>query len=54
RPYLERRFSVLFGHYEASSQEAVSWLIKVLENLNVALSLNFGSLDLSYLSLQSK
>ncbi|NEP16577.1 MAG: hypothetical protein F6J97_06670 [Leptolyngbya sp. SIO4C1] len=23
RPYLERRFSVLFGHYEASSQEAV-------------------------------
>jgi hypothetical protein len=49
KPYLERRFSILFNHYEAAAQEAVTWLVKVLENLNIALSLNFGSLDISHL-----
>ena len=44
KPYLEKQFAVLFKHYEASS-EAV-WLIESLENLNVALSLNFGTLNL--------
>ncbi|MEO0457770.1 MAG: hypothetical protein AAF152_14495 [Cyanobacteria bacterium P01_A01_bin.114] len=53
KPYLERRFSILFDHYESATQDTVKWLVRVLENLNVALSLNFGSLDLSYLSLQS-
>jgi hypothetical protein len=51
KPYLERRFSLLFSHYETTTQDTVSWLIKVLENLNVALSLNFGQLDLSHLPL---
>lgn len=48
RPYLERRFSILFNHYEASTRDTVIWLVNVLENLNIALSLNFGSLDLSH------
>lgn len=47
KPYLERRFSILFNHYEAATQESVLWLVKMFENLNVALSLTFGSVDLS-------
>ncbi len=53
RPFLERRFSILFNHYETASSEAVDWLIKVLENINIALSLNFGTLDLSHVEAQS-
>jgi len=47
RPYLERRFSILFSHYEVATQESVIWLVKMLENLNVALSITFGSVDIS-------
>lgn len=47
KPYLERCFSILFSHYEAAAQNSVGWLVKVLENLNVALSLTFGSIDIS-------
>ncbi|MBP0005780.1 MAG: hypothetical protein J7642_19025 [Cyanobacteria bacterium SBC] len=50
RPHLEKRFSILFEHYDQSTREAVEWLIKSLENLQVALSTNFGSVDLSILS----
>jgi hypothetical protein len=53
RPFLERRFSILFNHYETASSEAVDWLVKVLENINIALSLNFGTLDLSHVEAQS-
>lgn len=49
RPFLDRRFSILFNHYETASSEAVDWLVKVLENVNIALSINFGTLDLSHL-----
>lgn len=49
KPYLEKRFSILFNHYESFTQETVPWLIKSLENLHVALSLNFGKVDLSFL-----
>lgn len=48
KPYLERRLSVLFDHYESATRDTVSWLVQVLENLNLALSLNFGSVDLSH------
>lgn len=48
KPYLERRFSVLFSHYETSTQATVSWLVQILEILNVALSLNFGTLNVSH------
>ncbi|KPQ39058.1 MAG: hypothetical protein ACLFM4_12595 [Phormidium sp.] len=53
RPYLEKRFSILFDHYDQSTREAVRWLIESLENLQVALSTNFGSADLSILSRAS-
>lgn len=49
RPYLEKRFAILFNHYESSSQEAVRWLVKGLENLNLALSTNYGKIDLSFI-----
>jgi hypothetical protein len=46
-PYLERRFSILFSHYETYSQEAVEWLVSALETLNIALTTNFGKLNLT-------
>lgn len=49
KPYLERRFSILFNHYEAYSGDAVQWLVQALENLNLALTTNFGSINLSFL-----
>lgn len=49
RPYLERRFSALFSHYEASTQAQVAWLVNMFENLNIALSLNFGTVDFSHI-----
>ncbi|MGB3201217.1 MAG: hypothetical protein WBA99_09955 [Nodosilinea sp.] len=48
RPFLDRRFSILFNHYETASSETVAWLINMFENINIALSLNFGSVDLSH------
>ncbi|MFB2838566.1 hypothetical protein [Floridanema evergladense] len=50
KPYLEKRFSILFNHYESSIGDAVMWLIQCLENLNIALSIHFGGVDLSFLS----
>lgn len=49
KPFLDRRFSILFNHYETASSDAVDWLVKVLENVNIALSINLGTLDLSHL-----
>lgn len=49
KPYLEKRFSILFNHYESDIGDAVMWLIQCLENLNIALSIHFGAVDLSYL-----
>lgn len=50
KPYLEKRFSILFNHYELQPKEGVQWLIKGLENVNLALSTHFGSLDLSFMA----
>ncbi|MBI4782482.1 MAG: hypothetical protein HY785_14365 [Oscillatoriophycideae cyanobacterium NC_groundwater_1537_Pr4_S-0.65um_50_18] len=47
RPCLERRLSILFSHYEMSTREAVEWLVQALETLNVALTTNFGSMNLA-------
>lgn len=47
RFYLERKFSKLFSHYESCTRETVGWLVESLENLNVALSTNFGSVKLN-------
>jgi len=49
KPYLEKRFSILFSHYEGSPEQGVPWLVKSMENLHIALSTHFGSIDLSYL-----
>jgi hypothetical protein len=50
KPYLEKRFSILFDHYESHTGETIHWLVKGLENLNIAMSTHFGSLDLSFVS----
>ncbi len=50
KPYLEKRFSILFDHYETHTGDSINWLVKGLENLNIALSIHFGSLDLSFMS----
>ncbi len=50
KPYLEKRFSILFNHYESSTRDGVPWLITSLENLNVAFSIHFGSADVSCLN----
>lgn len=50
KPHLEKRFSILFGHYEASKREAVQWLVQAMEHLNLALSTNFSTLDLAFIS----
>ena len=49
KAYLEKRLAILFGHYEFSTREGVVWLVQALENLNLALSTNFGNLDVSFL-----
>ncbi|NEQ76572.1 MAG: hypothetical protein F6K23_28185 [Okeania sp. SIO2C9] len=50
KPNLEKRFALLFKHYEFSTQKKVQWLVKVLENMQIALSTNFGRIDLSFLN----
>ncbi len=46
KPYLEQRFSILFNHYQGSTSGKVWWLVKSMETLNVALSTNFGGINL--------
>ncbi|PSB20484.1 hypothetical protein C7B69_16250 [filamentous cyanobacterium Phorm 46] len=47
KPDLEKRFSVLFNHYEGKASDEIMWFVKSLENFNVALVVNFGKTDLS-------
>ncbi|KGF72426.1 hypothetical protein DO97_08560 [Neosynechococcus sphagnicola sy1] len=47
KPYLEKRFAILFGHYESYTKVGVQWLVKALENMNIALATNFGKADFS-------
>ncbi|MBD1911598.1 MULTISPECIES: hypothetical protein [unclassified Leptolyngbya] len=49
KPVLERRFSILFSHYEEHTRDMVQWLVMAMENLHLALSANFGSIDLSFI-----
>jgi hypothetical protein len=51
KPYLENRFSILFAHYEQVTEDGVPWLIKSLENLQVAFSIYFGKADLSVIKI---
>ncbi len=50
KPHLEKRFSILFNHYETFQREAVQWLVQAMEYLNLALSTNFSTLDLSFIN----
>ena len=43
KPYLEKQFAILFNHYESFTKNQVVWLVKSLENLNIAFSTHFGS-----------
>jgi hypothetical protein len=47
KPELEKRFSILFNHYEGKASKDIMWFVKSLENLNVAFVVNFGQADLS-------
>ncbi|WP_228057497.1 AAA-like domain-containing protein [Tychonema sp. LEGE 07203] len=47
KPELEKRLSILFNHYEGKAADEIMWFVKSLENLNVALVVNFGKTDLS-------
>ncbi|MEG4803118.1 AAA-like domain-containing protein [Microcoleus sp. ARI1-B5] len=47
KPELEKRFSILFNHYEGKASDEIMWFVKSLENFNVALVVNFGKTDLS-------
>lgn len=49
-PYMGERFSILFRQHESQVRSSVRWLVNILENLNIALSLNFGSVDISFAS----
>jgi hypothetical protein len=49
KPFLERKFALLFKHYESFTQDGVPWLVRAMENLNVAFSINFGKADVSFL-----
>ncbi len=51
KPYLEQRFSILFSHYEAVSEDRAPWLVKSLENLQVAFSVHFGEADFSLIQI---
>lgn len=48
KPYLEKRFTILFNHYQGCSKDNVGWLVESLENVNVALSTHFGVMKHSY------
>ncbi|NER38529.1 MAG: hypothetical protein F6J93_32025 [Oscillatoria sp. SIO1A7] len=50
KPHLEKRLWILFNYYETSPKETVAWFVSILENLNVAFTSQFGSVDLSFIS----
>ena len=50
KPYLEKRFSILFNHYEFCRRDGVQWLVEAMETLNLALSTNFSTIDLSFIN----
>lgn len=51
KPYLEQRFSILFSQYEAESEDNAPWLVKSLENLQIAFSIHFGRADFSVIQI---
>lgn len=50
KPFLEKKFAILFNHYESVGKDGVPWLVRALESLHVAFSIHYGKADVSYLS----
>lgn len=50
KPYLEKRVSILFNHYESCQRDSVVWFVQMMEHLNLALSTNFSTIDLSFIN----
>ncbi|WP_103123320.1 hypothetical protein [Nostoc cycadae] len=48
KSYLEKRLTTLFHHYECSNTSDINWLVQVLEQVNIAMILYFGNIDISY------
>ncbi|MBW4487837.1 MAG: hypothetical protein KME12_08610 [Trichocoleus desertorum ATA4-8-CV12] len=48
KSYLEKLFAILFQHYQRHTTNGVDWLVKALENLNVAFSTHFGGASVMY------
>jgi hypothetical protein len=51
KPELEKRFAIFFMHYESLTEKQAPWLLKSLENLQIAFSIYFGKVDLSVTKL---
>lgn len=51
KPYLERRLSILFQHYQSQMRGSVDWLVRCLEKLNLAWTAHFSAQNLSYVHL---
>ncbi|WP_404790046.1 hypothetical protein [Altericista sp. CCNU0014] len=51
KPYLERRLSILFQHYESQTRGSVDWLVRCLEKLNLAWTAHFSAQNLSFVHL---
>jgi hypothetical protein len=49
KPYLEKRFALLFNHYERNAKSGLKWVVQILENVNLALVTNFGKTNFSSL-----
>lgn len=47
KPWLEKRFAILFQLHETNPAGKVLWLLEALEHLNIALSTNFGTMRLN-------
>ncbi|TAE60763.1 MAG: hypothetical protein EAZ76_01030 [Nostocales cyanobacterium] len=48
KPHLEKRLAILFNHYENATTDMIQWLVSTLEQMNIAMSLHFGDIDLSF------
>jgi hypothetical protein len=51
KPYLDRKFALLFQHYEGELRSTVKWLVKCLEKLNLAWCSHFSEKQLSFVHL---
>lgn len=49
KPTLEKRFAILFNHYESHTISETKWFVDTLENLNIALATNFSAVDLFFI-----